>query len=60
MLKCILVPFYIWRTLFMSLLFVLLLQNGWTALYWAANYNHPDTIKLLISNGADMTVINEV
>ena len=44
----------------MCLLFVLLLQNGWTALYWAANYNHPDTIKLLISNGADMTVINEV
>ena len=41
--------------------FVLLLQyNGWTALQWAANNNHPEIIKILISNGADITVVDEV
>ena len=40
--------------------FVLLLQGGWTALHWAANDNHPETIKILISNGADITVVDKV
>ena len=40
--------------------FVLLPQDGWTALHWAANNNHPEIIKILISNGADITVVNKV
>ena len=41
--------------------FVLLLQlDGLTALQWAANNNHPEIIKLLISNGADITVVDKV
>ena len=42
------------------LLFVLLLQDGWTALHLAACNNHPEIIKILITNGADITVVNEV
>ena len=41
-------------------LFVLLLQNGHTALHLAASNNHPEVIKVLISNGADITVIDKV
>ena len=40
--------------------FVLLLQDGLTALHWAAINNHPDIIKILISNGADINVVDEV
>ena len=40
--------------------FVLLLQEGWTALHYAAFNNHPEIIKLLIANGADITAVNKV
>ena len=41
--------------------FVLLLQyNGRTALHWAAHNNYPEIIKILISNGADITVVDKV
>ena len=41
-------------------LFVLLLQNGWTATHFAAFYNCPNVMKLLIIKGADITVITKV
>ena len=40
--------------------FVLLLQDGWTALHYAASNNRPDIIKILITNGADITAVNKV
>ena len=40
--------------------FVLLLQNGWTALHWAASSNHAEVIKILITNGADITAVTKV
>ena len=40
--------------------FVLLLQNGLTALHRAAINNHPEIMKILISNGADITVVDKV
>ena len=40
--------------------FVLLLQRGYTALHCALYNNHPDIIKILITNGADITVVTEV
>ena len=40
--------------------FVLLIQNGRTALHIAAINNYPDIIKILISNGADITVVDKV
>ena len=40
--------------------FLLLLQNGWTALHLAAHNNCPEIIKILITNGADITVVDKV
>ena len=40
--------------------FVLLLQYGQTILHWAARNNHPEIIKMLISNGADITIVDKV
>ena len=40
--------------------FVLLLQNGRTALHIAASNNHPEIIKILITNGADITIVDKV
>ena len=40
--------------------FVLLLQNGWTTLHCAARYNHFEIIKLLITNGADISAVDKV
>ena len=40
--------------------FVLLLQDGWTVLHWASYNNHLDVIKLLITNGADITAVDKV
>ena len=40
--------------------FVLLIQNGHTALHIAAYNNHPEIIKILITNGADITVVDKV
>ena len=40
--------------------FVLLLQDGWTALHCAASNNHPEIIKILITEGADITAVDEV
>ena len=39
---------------------VLLIQNGRTALHIAAYNNHPEIIKILITNGADITVVDKV
>lgn len=44
----------------MYYLLVLLLQDGWTALHYAAYYNHPDLTKVLIAYGADITVVTKV
>ena len=41
-------------------LFVLLLQDGWTILHYAAYNNQPEIIKVLISNGANITFANKV
>ena len=46
--------------IFMYCFFVLLLQDGWTALHLAANKNYPEIIKILFSNGADIAVVNKV
>ena len=40
--------------------FVLLLQDGWTALHYAASANHPEIIKTLIANGANITAVTKV
>ena len=40
--------------------FVLLLQYDKTALHYAASNNHPEIIKILITNGADVTAVNKV
>ena len=40
--------------------FVLLLQDGRTALHFAASNNHPEMIKILITNGADITAVDKV
>ena len=40
--------------------FVLLLQDGWTALHYAASNNHREIIKILITNGADITAVDKV
>ena len=42
------------------LVIVLLLQYGWTALHFATFNSHPEIIKLLNSNGADITAVNKV
>jgi ankyrin repeat protein len=34
-------------------------QNGWTPLNTAANNGHIDVMKLLLENGADVTVANQ-
>ena len=47
-------------TLCMYYFFVLLLQDGWTALHCAASNNHPEIIKILITEGADITAVDEV
>ena len=39
---------------------VLLLQDGHTALHIAATNNNPDIIKILITNGAKITVVDKV
>ena len=44
----------------MNCFFVLLIQDGWTALHIAATINHPEIIKILITNGADITVVDKV
>ena len=44
----------------MYCVFVLLLQDGWTALHFAARNNHPEIIKILITNGANITVVDKV
>ena len=44
----------------MLVLFVILLQNGWTALHFAAYNKHAEIIKVLVSNGADISAINKV
>ena len=40
--------------------FLLFLQDGWTALHFAASKNHLEIIKLLTSHGADITIVTEV
>ena len=45
---------------FLLCLFVLLLQYDWTALHFAADNNHPEIIKILVSNGADISAVNKV
>ena len=40
--------------------FVSLLQAGWTALHYAAYHNRPEIIRILISNDADITVVDKV
>ena len=40
--------------------YVLILQDGWTALHIAAFNNHPDLIEVLISNGCDISVVTKV
>ena len=45
---------------YIELKFVLLLQDGCTALHFAAYNNHPEIIKILITNGADITIVNKV
>ena len=40
--------------------FVLLLQDGKTALHYAASNNCPEIIKILVTNGADITTVNKV
>ena len=37
-----------------------MLQDGWTALHFAAYNNHPNVTKVLIGNGADITVVDKV
>jgi len=32
--------------------------NGWTALHWAAQNNHPDVVKELLDRGANMEAQN--
>ena len=44
----------------MNCVFVLLLQDGWTSLHFAAYFDQPEIIKVLISNGADIIVVNKV
>ena len=44
----------------MYFFFALLLQAGWTALHWAASNNHPEIIKILIANGADIAAVTKV
>ena len=44
----------------MLCLFVLLLQDGSTALHTAAYNNHPKIIKVLVTYGADIKVVNKV
>lgn len=33
--------------------------NGWTALHWAAKRGHRDVVKILLSNGADVSLRNK-
>ena len=40
--------------------FLLSLQDGRTALHFAAKYDHPDIIKILITNTADITAVDKV
>lgn len=44
----------------MYYLFVLLLQDGWTALHYAVFSSHPDLTKVLITYGADITAVTKV
>ncbi len=37
-----------------------ILQNGMTALHWAANNGHLDIATLLINNGCDMNIADDV
>ena len=40
--------------------FVYLFQNGFTPLYMAAQENHVETVKLLLTNGANLQALTEV
>ena len=42
------------------MLIFLLLQDGSTALHSAAYNNHPKIIKVLVTYGADINVVNKV
>ena len=44
----------------MLCLFVLLLQDGSTALHIAAYNNHLEIIKVLVTYGVDINVVNKV
>ena len=55
-----LVEIYLYSVHCVSIAYYLSLQNGWNALHFAASNNHPESIKLLISNGADITADNKV
>jgi hypothetical protein len=33
--------------------------NGWTALHWASKRGHPSLIRLLLSHGADVSIMND-
>ena len=35
-------------------------MNGWTALHWAAGYNHLKVAQLLIDNGADKNIKDDL
>ncbi len=38
----------------------MLTQDGWTALIWAARNNRPNIARLLIRNGANLDLQNDV
>ena len=39
---------------------IMLLQDGWTVLHYACRYEHTEVVKLLISNDADISAVDNV
>ena len=39
---------------------IVVIQDGWTVLYWASFYGHVDIIQQLLQHNADINIQNEV